>query len=172
MSLKIAIRRASVQDVPVLWSMTNALGKTQGSDYFDQCLELQSQGKREVLILRAGDDDAGYGILNWAPKYALFKKLGLPEIQDLNIIPSYRRNGLASALITYCENLARDKGYTDMGIGFGLHSSYGAAQRLYIKLGYVPDGQGATYDRKQIAFGDFKPVDDDLCLMLMKPLTA
>lgn len=57
-----------------------------------------------------------------------------------------------------------------MGIAFGLHSSYGAAQRLYIKLGYIPDGQGATYDRKQIAYGDFKPVDDDLCLMLMKAL--
>ena len=31
------------------------------------------------------------------------------------------------------------------GIGFGLYADYGAAQRLYIKRGYIPDGRGAHY---------------------------
>lgn len=156
--------------MPALWEMTRALGKAQDADYFDQCLELQSQGKREVLIVSADGTDAGYAMLNWIPKYAPFKKLGIPEIQDLNVIPTLRQRGIATDFIKYCEEEARQRGYKEMGIAFGLHSSYGAAQRLYIKLGYIPDGQGATYDRKQIAYGDFKPVDDDLCLMLMKAL--
>lgn len=170
MSIRLAVRKAATQDLPSLWDMTRDLGKTQDVDYFDKCLGLQSQGKREVLIVSVEDKDAGYGILNWVPKYAPFKKLGIPEIQDLNVIPAFRKRGIATGVIQYCEDLARDKGYQDMGIAFGLHGSYGAAQRLYIKLGYVPDGQGATYDRKQIAYGDFKPVDDDLCLMLIKTL--
>lgn len=170
MSSKIAVRRAGNQDIPALWDMVAKHGKTQESDYFEHCMELQEQGKREVLIISEDGTDAGYGILNWNPKYALFKKLGIPEIQDLNVIPSFRCKGLATHLIGYCENLARQKGCEDMGIAFGLHSNYGPAQRLYIKLGYIPDGQGVTYDRKQIAFGEFKPVDDDLCLMLIKAL--
>lgn len=170
MSSKIAIRRAENQDIKSLYSMAEQIGKPFENDYFEHCLELQGKGKRDNFIISYNDTDAGYGILNWVPKYAPFKKFNIPEIQDLNIIPKMRRKGLATVLIEYCEDLARKKKYDEMGIAFGLHNSYGPAQRLYIKLGYIPDGEGATYDRKQIAFGDFKPVDDDLCLMLTKRL--
>ncbi len=171
MSIKIAVRKAKTQDIPALNAMAIKLGKVQEPGYFDHCLELQEQGKREMLIISEENGAlAGYGILNWQPKYALFKRLGIPEIQDLNILPDHRRKGLASAFIAICENKAREKGIEDMGIAFGVHSKFGPAQSLYIKLGYIPDGQGVTYDRQQIAFADFKPVDDDLCLMLVKSL--
>lgn len=170
MSSKIAIRRAKDQDIKTLYALTERLGKVSEADYFEQCLELQDHGKREFFIVEFESEPCGYAILNWYPKYALFKKLELPEIQDLNIVPNMRNKGLATHMITHCENVARARGFKEMGIAFGLHSSYGPAQRLYVKLGYIPDGQGATYDRKQIAFGDFKPVDDDLCLMLTKVL--
>lgn len=143
-------------------------GKEVG--YFEKCLELQEAGKRLLLMAVYDGQDAGYGILNWSPKYGLYKKLNIPEIQDLNVTPDFRRRGIASVFIAHCESLAKQKGYTQMGIAFGLNSFYGAAQRLYIKLGYIPDGEGATYDRKHVAFGDFKPLDDDLCLMLVKDL--
>ncbi|MFP4314373.1 MAG: GNAT family N-acetyltransferase [Alphaproteobacteria bacterium] len=170
MSDKIAIRRAQDQDIKALYQMAEKVGKPTDVDYFEHCLELQGQAKRILFIISYENKDAGYGILNWAPKYALFKKLGIPEIQDLNIVPAMRKRGLATALIQYCEDMARKKNFKEMGIAFGLHANYGPAQRLYVKLGYIPDGQGATYDRKQIAFGEFKPVDDDLCLMLIKTL--
>ena len=73
-------------------------------------------------------------------------------------------------MIDYCENLARDKGYEHMGIGVGMDTSYGPAQQLYVRRGYIPDGNGLTYDRKPIAKGDFKPIDDDISLMMMKDL--
>ncbi len=170
MNPTIAVRKADTQDLPSLWDMTRSFGKEHDADYFEHCLNLQAQGKREVLIVSSDGIDAGYGMLNWIPKYALFKKLGIPEIQDLNVVPAFRQRGLASYFIKHCEDVARQKGHEEMGIAFGLYSSYGPAQRLYIKLGYIPDGQGVTYDRKQIAHGDFKPVDDDLCLMLIKAL--
>lgn len=170
MSSSISIRRAENQDISALYTIMERLGYAKDVGYFEHCLELQDQGKRILFIVSDGDKDAGYGILNWVPKYAPFKKLGIPEIQDLNVLKDFRKKGLATALIQHCEKLAKDKGCEHMGIAFGLHSSYGAAQRLYIKLGYIPDGEGATYDRKQIAYGDFKPLDDDLCLMLLKEL--
>ena len=170
MTPRISIRKAEDQDIKALYDIMDRLGYAKDVGYFEHCLDLQNQHKREMLIVAVDEEDVGYGILNWVPKYALFKKLNIPEIQDLNIIKTHRKKGIATALIAYCEQLARDRGYEQMGIAFGLHSSYGAAQRLYIKLGYIPDGEGATYDRKQIAFGDFKPLDDDLCLMLMKDL--
>lgn len=170
MSSRISIRRAENQDISALYTIMERLGYAKDAGYFEHCLELQDQGKRILFIISYDGHDAGYGILNWTPKYALFKKLGIPEIQDLNVIRDFRKKGLASELIKYCEKLAKDKGHDQMGIAFGLHNSCGAAQRLYIKMGYIPDGEGATYDRKQIAYGDFKPLDDDLCLMLVKEL--
>ena len=170
MSSRISIRRAENQDISALYAMMERLGYAKDIGYFEHCVELQDKGKRILFIISEDGNDAGYGILNWVPKYAPFKKLKIPEIQDLNVLKGFRNKGLATALIVHCEALAKEKGYEQMGIAFGLHSSYGAAQRLYIKMGYIPDGEGATYDRKQIAYGDFKPLDDDLCLMLLKTL--
>jgi hypothetical protein len=50
----------------------------------------------------------------------------------------------------------------------GLSADYGAAQRLYHKLGYEPDGNGVTYDRAPVTPGQKYPLDDDLALMLVK----
>jgi hypothetical protein len=44
---------------------------------------------------------------------------------------------------TRSERTAIEHGKNIMGIGFGLTADYGAAQRLYPKLGYIPDGRGA-----------------------------
>ena len=59
-----------------------------------------------------------------------------------------------------------------MGISVALGASYGPAQRLYATLGYMPDGNGVTYDRMAVGFGEMRPVDDDLCLMMVKDLQS
>ena len=85
-------------------------------------------------------------------------------------MPDQRRKGLATVLIKHCEEYARELGYSDIGISVALHSGFGPAQRLYVKLGYVPDGAGVTYDRELISPMEMRPIDDDLCLMLVKAL--
>ena len=57
-----------------------------------------------------------------------------------------------------------------VGIGVGLFEDYGAAQRLYILRGYVPDGKGITYQGKYVKYGDKVTIDDDLVLHMIKPL--
>lgn len=166
------IRKIERGEIPRLWTLVEALGHAKDTDYFERCLERQENGELLLLAARLEENgpDIGYCVLNWQPKYAYFKKCGLPEIQDLNVMQAYRRRGYGRQVIAHCEELARKKGYTEMGIGVGLDASYGPAQRLYVKMGYIPDGTGISYDRKQVAFGEFRPVDDNLCLMMVKPL--
>ncbi len=165
------IRQACEQDIPALYDMLTVLGSHKGERYFERCLQEQAAGKRLIFIAAANGQDVGYGILNWFPQYALYKRLGIPEIQDLNVIPAARRQGFASMMIAHCEDLARAAGHEDVGISVGLYADFGPAQRLYVKLGYVPDGFGVTYDREQVRAGELRPVDDNLCLMMVKSLT-
>jgi hypothetical protein len=57
-----------------------------------------------------------------------------------------------------------------VGIGVGMDADYGAAQRLYVKRGYVPDGAGLLYGNHPVRFGETVRVDDELCLRLTKVL--
>jgi len=66
---------------------------------------------------------------------------GYPEIVDFNVLERYRQRGIGSALLDVCEAFARETSDI-VTLGVGLHCGYGAAQRLYVKRGYVPDGSG------------------------------
>jgi GNAT superfamily N-acetyltransferase len=164
------ISKATEDDGATLYALIAAMGFTKEQDYFERCLEDQAAGGRTILLARQGEQAAGYAMLNWKPAYALYKRLSIPEIQDLNVIPAMRRRGIAAAIIRRCEELAREKGCAQTGISVGLDAGYGAAQRLYVKMGYIPDGHGVTYDRQAVKWGEIRPIDDDLCLMLLKEL--
>ncbi|MCK5374374.1 MAG: GNAT family N-acetyltransferase [Alphaproteobacteria bacterium] len=145
-----------------------------GEMYFERCFERQALGELEIILawkdaVCADDKQAvGYALLNWQPKYTYFKVCNIPEIQDMNVISTHRRQGIGQAIIEFCEKQALDKEYKEMGIGVGLDSSFGAAQRLYTCMGYIPDGRGISYDRKQVVCGEFRPIDENLCLMMSK----
>ena len=166
MPQNIAVRKALIADIPAL----EAIKPVHEPGYFERCFAEQDEGKREILIAALDGRDVGYGFLNWRPQYALYKKLGIPEIQDLNVLPEARCNGVASAIINACEDRAREQGDEMIGISVGLHKDYGPAQRLYVKRGYVPDGYGVTYDRETVQCGTMHLIDDDLRLMMVKPL--
>lgn len=166
----IKLRIISVDDIPKLWDMAVAMGAAKTDGYYDYALEQQESGGRIVFIAEYEGQDVGYCMLAWEPKYAFFRKMEIPEIQDLNVLSGFRRQGIGGFMIDHCEKLAREKGFEHMGIGVGMDVSYGPAQRLYVRRGYVPDGNGLTCDRKPIAKGAFHPIDDDISLMMIKDL--
>ena len=57
---------------------------------------------------------------------------------------------------------------TIYGLGVGLHSGYGGAQRLYAKRGYLPDGSGVWYRDAVCEPYTICRNDDDLTLYLSK----
>lgn len=167
--MTLEIKAAQPGDLAALQGIYTLIGhKPDG--YFEQCLALQESGGRSVLIAFLDTTPAGFCILNFEPQYRVYKTLGIPEIQDLNVVPHLRRKGVARALLTHCEGIAGCRGATQIGISVGLSPDYGAAQILYARSGYIPDGYGVTYARDGVTKGQMRPVDDDLCLMLVKDI--
>lgn len=152
------------------WAMLDEFTFHIDRGYYERCIERHENEELVLLVVSVDGQYIGYCLLNWQPKYAYFKTLSLPEIQDLNVLSQYRRRGIGKALVEHCENIAREKGHKEMGIGVGLNSSFGAAQRLYVRHGYIPDGYGVSYDRKVVAAGEFRPIDENLSLMMIKTL--
>ena len=167
---KLIIHKADRGDINRLDQFVMEMGLDKEVGYFARQFDYQESGSRAVFIAVLEGQDVGFCILNWTPKYGLFKKLDVPEVQDLNVLYSQRRQGFATQMIYYCEGLARERGKEYMGIGVSVSSGFGPAQRLYTKLGYVPDGNGVSYDRKLTTPGEFRPLDDQLCLMMLKEL--
>lgn len=81
--------------------------------------------------------------------------------------------GIGSLLLDTAEKAAATKSEV-VGIGVGLYAGadggYGAAQRLYVKRGYIPDGKGVTYNYQPAIPGNSYPLDDDLVLWFTKKL--
>jgi GNAT superfamily N-acetyltransferase len=166
----VTIRRATAQDADWMQSSFDSrMGWTKASGYFRTCCDLQAQD--EIVLWVAVDDDqyAGHVKVVWSPNYPYFRDNGIPEIQDLAVLPNYRRQGVASLLVDACETIIRERSNT-AGIGVGLYADYGPAQRMYVKRGYIPDGKGVTYHDVYVRPGASIPVDDDLVLFLVKQL--
>lgn len=166
MTHSIVIRQG--ESAGELEALINKIGHKKDSDYAPRCLRLQQQSERILYIAAWEGTDAGYGFVNFNPKYHMFQRLGIPEIQDLNVAADYRRMGIATALIRHFENTCLERNFSHVGLGVGLTREYGPAQRLYVKLGYIPDGSGLVYDAEPLRHGALRPADDDLNLMLIK----
>ena len=107
-------------------------------------------GKRVTLIAVSGGQVIGYTNVVWQSDYEPFLEADIPEINDLNVITRFQQQGIGTALIQEAERIAIAQDKPEIGIGFGLTPDYGSAQRLYVKLGYIPDGRGA----QPTSFGD------------------
>lgn len=133
-------------------------------------LQEQALGVRECLVGEAGGRIVAYGTLVWFPRYAPFLRDGVPEIQDIAVAAPARGKGMGTALVAAFEARARAAGRGVMGIGVGLHAGYGAAQRLYVGLGYRPDGLGVTDGYRPVPPGRRVRVGDDLVLWMTRAL--
>ena len=133
----------------------------------------QEEGERLVWVAHVKGEFAGYVTLKWQSQYPSFKAQNIPEIMDLNVLPVYRKIGIGSLLLYAAEKEASTKSEC-VGIGVGLYAGedggYGAAQRLYVKRGYIPDGKGVTYHYEPTIPGNSYPLDDDLVLWFTKKL--
>ena len=129
-----------------------------------------ASGKRTILVARFDGRIVGYVTINWRPTYPPFADRGIPEVQDFNVKPDFRRRGFGSQMMDRAEELISER-YSTCGIGVGLSSAYGSAQRMYAKRGYIPDGRGLTYKEQPVEERTHVRVDDDLVIYMTKCLT-
>jgi GNAT superfamily N-acetyltransferase len=158
------------ENIPELNLLSANNDDSKDLSYWPLCFEQQEQGLRTIFGWVEGGKIVGYAQFNRAPKYQPFSSAAIPEIQDVRVDRGFQRQGVATNLLYVCEALALEEGATMIGIGVGLDVRYGKAQRLYISLGYIPDGEGVNYDRVACKAGDIITLDDDVSLMLIKPL--
>jgi len=123
---------------------------------FERYFHLHQLDKRVVLVAVLMDDAiqteepslkdgiAGYSNLVWETEYEPFRQEGIPEIVDLNVMTEFQRRGIGSALIAAAEDIAREHDKHIIGISVSQSPGFEAANRLYPKLGYAPDGRGVT----------------------------
>lgn len=167
----VQIRLLAESDPTTLAAAFTNIGWNKPESQYRSYLREQVANTRTCFVATVDGQFAGYVTLNWRPVYAGFTDLNIPEIQDLNVLPSYRERGIASSLLDRAENeAARHSGV--VGIAVGLHPGYNAAQRLYVKRGYIPDGRGVTYRNRFVEEGETVVLNDDLVLHFTKQLLA
>lgn len=165
----LSIHLLKAEDIPAIAAAFAALGWDKPAAQYEGYLAEQQRGERVALVAWRGDEFVGYVTIVWASGYAPFRDAGIPEIADFNVLPHARRQSIGARLMDEAERRIAERSPV-AGIGVGLFADYGAAQRLYVKRGYIPDGRGITSHDRRVGWGDTVVVDDDLALYLTKAL--
>ncbi|MEK3904498.1 GNAT family N-acetyltransferase [Paenibacillus sp. FSL R7-0179] len=167
MSQSIHIRRMKSEDTAWIHEGLAPHDVNKPLAYIEQCWKENEGEKRLTLVALRENEFTGWGHIVYSSHYPYFAENHIPEIQNLDVIPTLRKSGIGSMLMDALEAEAFAR-FDTVGIGFGLYDSYGTAQRLYIKRGYVPDGRGLMYDNLPAVPGSQVRVDDELTLYLTK----
>lgn len=163
----LRIEHLEAGDIAEIAAAFADLGWNKPASQYERYLAEQTAGVREVLVAREGGKFCGYVTVCWQPDYPPFRDDHIPEIQDFNVLPAFRRRRIGSRLMDEAEQLVLSRS-SAIGIGVGLYHDYGPAQRLYVLRGYVPDALGLTSHGKRLSWGDEAKVDDDLVLYFTK----
>ena len=166
---KIIIREMLEGDPLVIAAAFTTQGWNKPLGQYLRYWQESLQGLRLVLLAEYAGEFAGYLTVVWESDYPPFRQAGIPEIVEFNVLLKFRRRKIGTALmeaaeqrIALCSPVA--------GIGVCLHSDYGAAQVLYARRGYVPDGRGVHYHGHYPQYGEQVQIADALVLHLTRQL--
>jgi len=167
LTLSVEVRSMTKNDIDGIFNALDGYDVSKPYAYIAKCWQENLAGERTTFLALFEGEVVGWGHIVHKPAYAYFADNGIPEIQNFDVIPPFRKRGVGSQLIEVIERYAFER-YDVIGIGFGLYVDYGIAQRLYVKLGFIPDGRGLMYDNQPVVPGSQVKVDDDLVLFLTK----
>ena len=167
--IKLLIRLLESDDIPEIAKAFQQLGWDKPALQYERYLMEQVLEIRHVYIAFTEERFVGYLTICWTSSYEPFRREKIPEIVDFNVLPQFRRQGIGTQLMDKAESEIA-KVSSIAGIGVGMTPDYGAAQKLYVLRGYVPDGRGLHYKGHYIKYGEEITVDDNLALHLTKEL--
>jgi GNAT superfamily N-acetyltransferase len=163
------IRAMGESDPAVISAAFCAIGWDKPPALYEHYLAQQEAGLRLAWVAEWHGEFAGYVTLLWTSAYGPFADRQIPEVADLAVLPPDRRQGIGNALLDRAESAASARSAV-VGIGVGLYRDYGAAQRIYPRRGYLPDGRGIMYRNQPVEPGAAVRIDDDAVLFLTRPL--
>lgn len=165
----VRIRSMALPDAQVIYDTYLSYGWHPSLETYQNYYREQEEGKRLVFIAEYEGRVSGLCTLVLDPDGGPWAHRGFPEIVDLCVFFDVHRKGIGTKLLDAAEREAKKR--ADMVyLAVGVHSGYGEAQRMYVKRGYIPDGNGAWYQGKIL--DQYAPCrnDDDLLLYLSKAL--
>ena len=165
---EIKIRKMCQQDVKNLNEMFLKQGWEDRTVILQKYLIEQANKKRWVFVATADKKVMGYVTLISLAKNGPYKEK-YPEIVDFNVFEVFQKHGIGTKLLDKAETVAKTLDNI-VTLGVGLHQGYGAAQRLYIKRGYIPDGSGIWFNDKKLALNEPCLNNNELVLYLAKKL--
>jgi GNAT superfamily N-acetyltransferase len=165
----VRVRTMAAADVALVAAAFAAQGWHKPQEQYRRYLEESDRGRRVVLLAERAGEFAGYVTVVWESDYPPFRDAGIPEIVDFNVLIKFQRQGVGTVLLDGAERCIAERSRV-AGIGVGLTADYGAAQVLYVKRGYIPDGRGLAQAGRAIRHGEQVTVDDDLAVYFMKRL--
>jgi len=116
------------------WLLRAPLGQPRSRAHFDELLSSQ----RSVVLLAAATDIVGLTTvrLQSAPDLPAFIPQHWGVIDDIVVLPSWRRRGIGARLARAAENWARDRGTAWLELG--VYDFNTEARAFYEALGYLP----------------------------------
>jgi ribosomal protein S18 acetylase RimI-like enzyme len=163
------IRPLESKDIPEIAGAFRNLGWNKPASQYERYLRQQELGVRHVHIALVEGQFAGYLTVCWESSYQPFFIQSIPEIVDFNVLPAFRRMGMGTTLMDEAE-FEISQVSPVAGIGVGMTPDYGAAQRLYVLRGYIPDGRGLHWRDHHVQYHEDVIVDDELALYFTKKL--
>ena len=166
---QICLRGMLWQDTITLPQDFAAQGWNKTQEKYVQYYQEQQAGLRTICVAAVDGRAAGYATLVPQAAEGPFAGLGIPEIQDFNVLQRHQRQGLGNRILDVLEREAA-RSCDRVSLAVGMHSGYGQAQRMYVKRGYLPDGSGVWYRGTPLAPYTLCCNDDDLLLYFSKPV--
>ena len=168
MKTTCSIRKMQESDIKNLSRGFISQGWPSREEILTRYFKEQESGEREVLVAEVEGAVAGYIAILPSAKHGPFAEV-YPELSDFNVFEPFRNQGVGNQLLEEAEKRVKLVSIK-VSLGVGLHSGYGAAQRLYIKRGYIPDGTGVWYQNHQPAMNAVCEDIGELVLYLSKNL--
>lgn len=162
------IREMRADDAQRLSDLFTAQGWQKPVSLFQTYLKEQAQLQRRILVAESEESLIGYVTI--VPLATIGPFSGkYPEIKDFNVLEKYQGLGYGRTLLAAAEKQVAE--LSDVAtLGVGLHSGYGAAQKLYVRSGYMPDGSGVWYCDQPLGQSQPCANSDELVLYFNKQL--
>jgi ribosomal protein S18 acetylase RimI-like enzyme len=99
------IRHIDKDDPPIISAAFDEIGWDKPVTQYEQYFSEQQTGTREVLVALMEGVFAGYVTIVWKPTYKPFLDNDIPEVQDFNVLPRFRRQHIGTDLMDEAEAL-------------------------------------------------------------------
>ena len=165
----LLIRSMEIDDARIFYETDLSYGWHPSLEVYENYYKEQEENKRKVFVAVYEGTVCGLCTLVMNPTEGPWVGKGYPEIVDLSVLPHAQNKGIGNKLLDVIEQEAAKVSDT-IFLAVGLHSGYGAAQRIYVKRGYIPDGNGVWYQGKPLEQYASCCNDDDLLLFMSKKL--